>query len=125
MNVSFRAGSYAGLIAALLCGLFFICLWQLERQVRRHTEELLHQIEARKWSKVSALIDDAYVDQWWQQSSARLLERMREVMHYMRGLRINPEPPLIKIDNRSATWTAKVTIDGEAGEGMALVKERI
>jgi hypothetical protein len=122
MNVSFRGRFYSGLTAALLCGLFLLWLWQPERQVRRHTEKLLHQIEARKWSKVTDLIDDAYVDQWGN-NRARVLERMLEVTHYMRGLHINTEPPLI--DNRNATWSAKVTIDGDAGEAMALVKERI
>lgn len=50
---------------------------------------------------------------------------MREVMRYMREVRIVAQEPLVKIENHKAIWSAKVTLDGDAGEPMTLVKERI
>ena len=124
MRITFRDGFYVGLSATLLCGLFFLWLWPPERQVRRHTQKLFHRIEARNWAAVSDLIENDYHDQW-NHDRARVVERMREVMRYLREMRIVTEEPVIKIDNREATWTAKITIEGDAGEAMALIQERI
>jgi hypothetical protein len=43
----------------------------------------------------------------------------------MHGMRITTQEPSIKIDNRHALWCAKITIDGDPGEAMIAVKERI
>lgn len=124
MRVTFRHGFYVGVSAALLGGLFLTWLWQPERQVRRHTQKLFHRIEAKNWAAVSDLIDNDYRDQW-NHDRARVVERMREVMRYLRGMRIVTPEPVIKIDNRNALWTGKITIEGDAGEAMALIRERI
>ncbi len=124
VRVTLRDGFYVGLSTALCCGFFLIWLWQPEKQVRRHTQKLFHQVEAKNWSAVSDLIDSDYRDPW-NHDRTIVLERMREVMRYLRGMRIVTEEPVIKIDNRNAVWTGKITIEGEAGEAMALVKERI
>lgn len=113
-----------GLSAALLGGLFLLWLWQPERQVRRHTAKFFHLIEGRNWTRVSDSIDAQYADQW-EHDRARVVERMREIMRYMRAVRIVAHEPAINIDNGHATWTAKVTIEGEGGEAMALVQDRI
>ena len=47
----FRGGFYGGLSFALLIGLFLIWLWQPERQVARHTENFLHAVERKDWSR--------------------------------------------------------------------------
>jgi hypothetical protein len=124
VRVTLRDGFFVGLSTALFCGLFLIWLWQPDRQVRRHTQKLFHQIEAKNWSAVSDLIDSEYSDQW-NHDRTNLIERMREVMRYLRGMRIVTGEPAIKIDNRNALWMGKITIEGDAGEAMALIKERI
>ena len=124
VHVTLRDGFYVGLSTALLCGLFLIWLWQPDRQVRRHTQKLFHQVEAKNWRAVSDLIGSDYSDQW-NHDRTNVIERMGEVMRYLRGLRIAAEEPVIKIANRNAVWTGRITIEGEAGEAMALVKERI
>jgi hypothetical protein len=124
VRVTLRDGFYVGLTTALFCGLLLIWLWRPERQVQRHTQKLFHQVEAKNWSAVSDLIGSDYRDPW-NHDRTNVIERMREVMRYLRGTRIVTEEPVIKIDNRKAVWTGKITIEGEAGEAMTLVKERI
>ena len=54
-----------------------------------------------------------------------MVERTREVMRYLRGMRIATQEPVIKVDDRKAAWRAKITIEGDAGEAMVLIKERV
>ena len=124
MRATFRDGLYLGLGLAFLCGFFLMWLWQPERQVRWHTEKLFHQIEAKNWNDVAELIDQDYRDQW-NQDRANVVERMHRVMLFVRGMRIVPLGPVIKIDNGRAVWLAKITIEGENDEGLTLMKERI
>lgn len=123
MRVTVRDGFYSGLGIALLCGLFLIWLWQPKRQVRRHTEKLFDRIEAKDWSAVADLIDSDYRDQW-SQNRSNVVERMRAVVNYARGMRIATTEPAIKIDNGRAFWFAKITIEGDS-EALTLIKERI
>jgi hypothetical protein len=120
----FREGFYVGLSIALLAGLSLLWLWRPERQVCYHSEHLLHAIEQKSWSRVGDFIADDYQDQWGN-DRARLLERMREVLRYLRGLRIEAANVTVRIDNRRGYWTAKVRIDGEQSEVMAIVREQI
>src|SRR5882762_9308491 len=96
VRVTLRDGFYVGLSAALFCGLFLIWLWQPERQVRRHTQKLFHQVAAKNWSAVSNLIGSDYRDPW-NHDRTIVIERMREVMRYLGGMRIVTEEPVIKI----------------------------
>lgn len=92
--------------------------------MQRHTQKLFHRIEAKNWAAVSDLIDHDFLDQW-NHDRARVVERMREVMRDLRGTRIVTPEPVIKIDNRNALWTGEITIEGDAGEAMALIRERV
>ena len=124
MPTSFRGRFYGGLIGAILLGLFLIWLWQPERQVRRHTENFLHTIEHKSWTAAADFIGSDYHDQWGD-DRARVLERMREGFRYVRCVRINASNPSVRIENRRAIWSGKIMIDGDEGEGMALLKERV
>lgn len=97
VRVTLRDGFFVGLSTVLFCGLFLIWFWQPDRQVRRHTQKLFHQVEAKNWSAVSDLIGSDYSDQW-SHDRTNLIERMREVMRYLRGMRIVTEEPVIKIE---------------------------
>lgn len=124
MRISLRNGFYGALGAALFGVLFLLWLWQPERQVRRQTAKFFHLIEDRDWAGVSDSMDPQYVDQWGH-DRARVVERMREIMRYMRAIRLVAQEPGINIDNRQARWTARITIEGEGGEALALVQDRI
>jgi hypothetical protein len=59
-----------------------------------------------------------------RRSHARL-ERMRDVFRYLRRIRIEPANAAVRIDSQRGYWNAKIIIDGDQGEVMALVKERV
>jgi hypothetical protein len=119
-----RNGFYVGLSIALLLGIFLHWLWQPERQVRRHTEHLFQTIEQKSWTGVAEFIAPDFTDQWGD-DRARLLERMREVLRYARGLRIHAPEALIRVEHRRASWVGKITIAGDEGEITAAIKERV
>jgi hypothetical protein len=120
----FRKGFYGGLTIALLIGLYLTWLWQPERQVKRHTENLLHKIEKKNWAGASDFIGSDYTDQWGD-DRALLLGRMRDVFRYFSNVRIKIVDPTLNITGGRGVWRSKITIDGDNSEAMALVKERV
>ncbi len=124
MRSWFREGFYGGLTIASLIGLYLTWLWQPERQVKRHTENLLHKIEQKNWAGVADLISSDYTDQWGD-DRALLLDRVRGVFRYFRNTRITIVDPTVNITEDRAIWRSKITIDGESGEAMSLLKERV
>ena len=124
MPISFRGGFYGGVIVAVLVGLFLIWLWRPERQVRRHTENFLHTIEHKNWAAAADFTGSDYHDQWGN-DRARVLERMRSGFRYVRGVRINAVNSTVRIEKRRGIWAAKIMMDGDEGEGTALLKERV
>jgi hypothetical protein len=124
VSISLRGGFYGGLAVAVCVGLFLLWLWRPERQVKRHTENFLHAIERKDWTAAGNFIATDYHDQWGD-DRARVLDRMREGFRYVRGVRINASNPMVRIENRRAIWSGKIMIDGDEGEGMALLKERV
>ena len=120
----FGGGFYLGLTLALLAGLSALWLWRPERQIRYHSEHLLRAIEHKNWSRMADFIDANYQDQWGN-DRARLLERTREVLRYLRALRIESSNVTVKIDNDRGYWSAAIRIDAEPNELAAMVKERV
>ena len=121
---SLRAGFYAGLGFALLLGIYLLWLWQPERQARRHTQHLFEALEKRSWSRVGEFIAPEFIDQWGD-DRARLLERTREVLRYVRLMRINASDAWVLTQRRRAVWTGKITVEGDQGEITAEIKSRV
>jgi len=124
MPTWFRSGFYGGLGLALSIGLFLIWLWQPARQIERHSENFLHAVEDKNWSRVADFIGNDYHDQW-NNDRARVLERARDFFRYLRGFRINFARARIKFDRRRATWIGRITIEGTEGELIAEAKQRV
>ena len=124
MSTRFRNCFYFGLGLALVAGLFLIRLWQPERQVNRHTENLLRKIERKDWSAVSDFLASDYADQWGD-DRALVIARMRQGFGYLRTVRINALDPVVNADKRRGVWRAKITIAGDGRELIAFIKERV
>lgn len=120
----FGRGFYVGLSIALLLGLYLLWLWRPERQVRYHSEHLLRAIEHKNWPAVGDFIATNYQDQWGHDRT-RLIEQTRQVLRYLRGLRVEASNVALKIDNRRGYWMASIKIDGEQSELMAAVKDQV
>jgi hypothetical protein len=124
MQISRRNLFYFSLSGGLLGLLLLLWVWQPERQVRRHTAKLFNRVEAHDWNAVAELMSNDYRDQW-EHDRARVIDRMRDVMKYMHGVRFIHAEPIIRIDDVNAVWIARITVHGSDGEVMALVKDRI
>src|SRR6185503_14496076 len=124
MTNGFRNGFYGGLSLALVIGLTLFRLWQPERQVRKHVEILFHSMEKKDWKRVGELVAADYEDQW-NHDRARLLERSRLVFAYLRAVKIHSSPEIIRIEDRSGIWKARINIETEQSEIGELVKQRV
>jgi hypothetical protein len=124
VTISFRGGFIGGVALAICIGLYLIRLWQPERQVRRHTENLFRAIERRDWEAVADFVGNDYQDQW-DDDRARVLERLREGLQYARGLRITASKPSVQVEARRADWISKIMLSSADEEVMTLLDERI
>lgn len=125
MRKWFREGFYGGLAIALLIGLFLMWLWRSEHQVKRHSENLLRAVEKKDWTRFAEFIGSDYEDQW-SNDRALVLERTRELFRYLRSVQLNADFAMVWVDDKGdGYWQSKIMIDGDNGEVMALLKERI
>lgn len=115
---------YGGLAIALIAGTFLLWLWQPQRQVQRHSENLLHAFERKDWPRVADFVAPDYQDQW-HNDRALLLERSREVFRYLRNVRLAPAPAEVEVGHGNAHWRSRITINGAEGEVMLAVKQRV
>jgi hypothetical protein len=121
--ISFRNGVYAGLLVALIVGIYLIRLWQPERQVELHSTHLLTQIEGKKWKRAGEFIADDYKDQWGHDRTV-VLERLREVLRAFPNAKIEATGPIVRAEGARGEWIAKITIDG-TGDYAELIKARV
>jgi hypothetical protein len=121
--MNFRNGFYAGLVVALIVGVYLVRLWRPERQIELHSTHLLAQIEKRNWKNLGEFIGSDYQDRWGN-DRALLLERLREVFRAMPNARIEASSPMVRIDNGRGSWTAKINIKG-AGAFADLIEARV
>lgn len=123
LTIRFRDGLYVGLGLAVVIGILLIWLWQPERQVRRHTEDFLRDIETRNWARLSNLIGNDYTDQWGD-DRALVLARLHEIFRLVQSARINAIDPVVFVDNGKGIWRSEIRIEGN-GEVIALIKDQI
>ncbi|HEX8077819.1 MAG TPA: hypothetical protein VF511_08390, partial [Chthoniobacterales bacterium] len=85
--MTFRNGFYAGLIVAVIWGIYLVRLWRPARQVELHTVHLVERVEAKEWKAVGEFVSGSYQDRWGN-DRALLLERLREVFRSLPNARI-------------------------------------
>src|SRR4051812_12485688 len=104
MQISFRYGLVGGLMVALFAGTVLIRLWQPERQVQLHTEHLLRAIEGHDWNRVQGFVAPGYHDQW-DHDRATLIDRMRQVLHFVRSPQFRSSDVNVQADGHNGTWS--------------------
>lgn len=124
MSISFRGGFIVGIGLALLFGLYLIWLWQPARHVELHTKNLFHAVERKDWAAAADFIGSDYQDQWGD-DRARVLERMREGFRYVRGARIIASNPRVRVEERRAIWSSRITVFSTDDDVMELLAERV
>lgn len=123
--MSARNGFYAGVIAAVVLGLFLVRLWQPEQQVRKHSEHLLEAITDKDWDAFEKFIAENYHDQWGHDRET-VLQRTRAVARYARGLKLSAIAPNVRTENRVGYWRAYISIEGDKeSEVIAVMQERV
>ncbi len=121
---SFRNGFYAGLLVAIVAGIYLLQLWKPERQIELHSLHFLHAIERNDPEAIGDFIDPAYQDQW-QHDRALLLARLRAVLGYTRNLHLEPHEPLVVPTSAGPEWQGRITVSGDENEVMRLISDRI
>jgi hypothetical protein len=81
-------------------------------------------VEGKNWSGVADFLTDDYADQWGN-DRALAVARIREGFRYVRAVRINALDRVVNADSRRGVWRAKIRIDGDGGELLVFIKERV
>jgi hypothetical protein len=121
--MSFRTGFYAGLVVAVIWGIYLARLWPGQRQVELHNVHLLAAIEKQDWKAVGEFVGADYRDQWGD-DRALLLERLREVFRALPNARIESRDVSVQTSNGRGSWTARITVKG-TGEFADLIQNRV
>jgi hypothetical protein len=124
MRIDFRIGLFVGLGATIMIAFYCVWLWQQERQIVRHTENLFRRIEQKNWSGFADLVAVDYADQWGN-DRALLLERMRLVLGYSRQVHLHVSDSNCKIDNGVGIWRGRITIEGDDSDLVAAAKVQV
>jgi hypothetical protein len=124
MRIDFRIGLFVGLGTAIMIALYCVWLWQQERQIVRHTENLFRRIEQKNWSGFVDLVAVDYADQWGD-DRALLLERMRLVLGYSRQVHLHVSDSNCEIDNGVGIWRGRITIEGDDSDLVATAKVQV
>ncbi|HZE12438.1 MAG TPA: hypothetical protein VE086_01655, partial [Chthoniobacterales bacterium] len=119
----FRNGFYAGVVVAMLCAIYLVRLWQLQRQIELHNTHLLAQVEKHKWKAVGEFIGDTYYDQWGNDRKL-LLQRLPEVIGALGNAQIEAGDLAIRRQRGRGYWTAKITVKG-TGEFADYIQTRV
>lgn len=121
MNPTFRNGLYAGLLLALLLGLYLYQLWQPARQVQLHSEHLASALEEQHWAEVEEFLAANYEDQWGHDRPL-VVSRLRAVLGYARNLTLEISQPTTIAFRGAGKWTARVQVNADENEVSAFIK---
>jgi hypothetical protein len=121
--MSFRNGFYAGLLIAVLCGIFLAQLWRAPRQIELHSVHLLEQVEKKNWNAVGEFVGSGYQDRWGNDRTL-LLERLREIFRVLPGSRIAVTNAVTRMQGGHGYWSARITVKG-SGQFADYIESRV
>ena len=121
--MTFRNGFYAGVLVALIWGVYLFRLWQPQRQIDLHNRHLLEQVEKHDWKAVAEFIGENYQDRWGNDRKL-LLERLPQVFRALGKTRIESSAPAIRNEGGRGFLTAKIMITG-TGEFADYIQSRV
>jgi hypothetical protein len=121
--VTFRGGFYAGIVVAVIWGVYLFRLWQPQRQIELHNRHLLEQIEQHDWKAMAEFIGEGYQDRWGNDRKL-LLERLPQVFTALGKTRIESNAVAVRHEEGRGFWTAKITVSG-TGELADYVQTRV
>ena len=121
--MSFRNGFYAGLVVAVIWGIYLARLWQGQHQVDLHSAHLLAAIEKHDWKAVGEFAGSDYRDQWGN-DRALLLERLPEVFRALPNARIESNVVSAQANKGRGSWTARLTVQS-TGEFADYIQNRV
>lgn len=114
-DTSFRYSFYAGLILAVIVGIWLARLWGAENQVRLHTQHLLSRVEERDWLGAGDFLAVNYHDEWGDDRQL-MMNRLRLGLRFFSSLTITARAGQIHLDGDAATWSAQIQIAGSGSE---------
>lgn len=110
-------------VAVLATAIWLWRLWQPERQVLQHTENLLARASSRDWSAVEAMMADDYRDVLGR-GRTDSIDGARRVLSHFFTLQVAPlEPWVVEAGGGSASATARVGVFGRGTGGAELIME--
>jgi hypothetical protein len=124
VSFTFREGFIGGALLAAGIGIYLVWLWRPAHQVELHADHFLHAVEKRDWTTMQNAIAADYGDDW-NDNRERVLERMREVLQFTRNLRLQSIAPDTSVAGPSGSWIARIEVEGDEGEVVAEIKQRI
>ena len=89
-----------------------------------HQAHLRQAVEARNWTRVTALVDPAYGDRWGYTRTTGLAEA-RQWLGQFFALTITAEPAGEQLSAEGGRVTERWKIDGTGSEAASMVKDRL
>ena len=124
MRSAFRNGFYAGVLLAVVIGIYLFQLWQPDRQVHLHSIHLVTAVEQKDWATVEEFLAIDYQDQWGHDRELAL-SRLRQVLHYARNLHIDSQQTIASATGAEGRWSARIRIEAEDNEIAAIIKGNV
>lgn len=99
------------IFATVFITIYYIKLWQPERQIELHQKNFLIALENRNWSRVKAELSENYSDRFGHNRET-VISDLREVLRPFFALTIRRQGTHLVINSDSATMTTNITITG-------------
>jgi hypothetical protein len=112
------------LILLAAFAIYLLWLWQPERQVMKHQENILKSIEKRNWSSFAKFIAADYSDRW-KHDRTFVLRESREIFRHFFAVEIESGNTQQMISGGKGLVTAQIRLAGNGTPIAELVKQEV